>query len=106
MPLLAFLLALELLELPSEANFFSAFSGLPGFFRALLFPPFGSISFGAGGPIYMNIGPHLHPPLLLQGRQQSLFSHFSSCKAHNVMFSLSRSLSLSLRLPLTQSADK
>jgi hypothetical protein len=54
----------------------------------------------------MNIGPHLHPPLLLQGRQQSLFSHFSSCKAHNVMFSLSRSLSLSLRLPLTQSADK
>jgi hypothetical protein len=72
MPLLAFLLALELLELPSEANFFSAFSGLPGFFRALLFPPFGSISFGAGGPIYMNIDPHLHHPGLVVARTAAI----------------------------------
>lgn len=45
------------LELPSTTGFFSAFGGLPGFFKPLLFPPFCSPSTPFAGAMFRPVTP-------------------------------------------------
>lgn len=45
------------LELPSTTGFFSAFGGLPGFFKPLLFPPFCSPSTPFAGAMFPPVTP-------------------------------------------------
>jgi len=81
------------LELPSTTGFFSAFGGLPGFFKPLLLPPFCSPSAPFGGAIF---------PAAQTNNEKEPFKRFT--QSHTLFLSLSRSLarSRSLSPPLAR----
>lgn len=87
------------LELPSTTGFFSAFGGLPGFFKPLLLPPFCSPSAPFGGAIFPAAQTtNEKEPFECFRQSPTLFLSLARSLARALSLSPSRSRSLCSRL--------